>query len=476
MSYDSKVAENWGDYVPTGTGNKWDAGIIVYEDTSLRTDNYCYYRIYCQAWSTGAMSVHANGSCGATNNSDHSWEGTFSNPYNGGYFTYITYDTWYTRDTSVRTVSAWTTFNVTGGFGNGSSSASVSFSVPAKPSWTVSYNANGGTGAPSSQTKWSGSVLTLSSTKPTRAGHTFRGWATSASGPVVYQPGGNYSDNADVTLYAVWQINTYTISYNVNGGNLSSVPASQTKTHGTNLTLSSTKPTWSGHTFQGWATSANGSVAYQPGAVFSTNADTVLYAIWKANTYTISFNANGGSGSMGSVTKTYGVNLVLPKNTAIKRTNYLFQGWGKTASDTNPTWFDGGTYSDNASATLYAIWVQDRISCTVKFDANGGSNAPASITHWSKSYSTLPSVVPTRDGYEFQGWAASSTALAQTWVSGGLYYNDSFSAGATITLYAVWKRPASFSTLFAVQAGQTVKDVQVQLPSGSSLKGVYLKV
>lgn len=144
------------------------------------------------------------------------------------------------------------------------------------------------------------------------------------------------------------------------------------------------------------------------------------------------------------------------------------------SSDTSPTRSDGGTYSDNASATLYAVWAPDRI--TIKFDANGGSNAPASITYWSGFYSTLPSVVPTRDGYEFQGWAASSTASTHTWVSGGLYYNDEFSAGGSITLYAVWKRPASFSTLFAVQAGQTVKDVQVQLPSGSSLKDVYLNV
>ena len=70
--------------------------------------------------------------------------------------------------------------------------------------WTVAYNANGGSGAPSSQTKTYGVDLTLSSTKPTRTEYVFKGWATSSTGSATYQPGGTYSANAGVTLYAVW--------------------------------------------------------------------------------------------------------------------------------------------------------------------------------------------------------------------------------------------------------------------------------
>ena len=88
MAYDTKVAETWGDYVSTGTGQRWDAGVIVYEDVSLRTSTRCYYRVVCQAWSSGAMDVHANGAVGATNDSDGYWEGTFSNSA-GGYFTFL---------------------------------------------------------------------------------------------------------------------------------------------------------------------------------------------------------------------------------------------------------------------------------------------------------------------------------------------------------------------------------------------------
>ena len=205
MAYDTKVAEAWGDYVSTGTGQRWDAGVIVYEDTSLRTATRCYYRVVCQAWSSGAMDVHANATVGATNDSDGSWEGTFSNSA-GGYFTFYQWDTWYTRDKTARSVSFWAKFSVTGGFGNGTSAATATVTMPARPSWAVTYDANGGTGAPSSQTKYAGEALTLSKTAPTRAGHEFLGWATSAGGSVVYAPGATYSRDAALKLYAVWRL------------------------------------------------------------------------------------------------------------------------------------------------------------------------------------------------------------------------------------------------------------------------------
>lgn len=86
-------------------------------------------------------------------------------------------------------------------------SANGSYALPAI-TWehTVSYNANGGTGAPDNQKKIYGSVLTLSSVRPTRDGYVFMGWATSSAGDVAYMPGATYGADVDVTLYAVWQI------------------------------------------------------------------------------------------------------------------------------------------------------------------------------------------------------------------------------------------------------------------------------
>ena len=150
-------------------------------------------------------------------------------------------------------------------------------------SHTVSYNANGGSGAPGNQTKWYGSTLTLSSTRPTRTGYTFQGWATSSGGGVAYQPGQAYGNDANITLYAVWKANTWTVKYNANGG--SGAPADQTKTYGQTLKLSSTKPARLDYNFLGWATSkANadkGTVSYAAGANYTANAAITLYAVWE---------------------------------------------------------------------------------------------------------------------------------------------------------------------------------------------------
>ena len=164
-----------------------------------------------------------------------------------------------------------------------SASKAVSFdvTVPALTSYTVSYNANGGSGAPSAQTKWKDQALTISSTKPTRTGYTFKGWSTSSTATTAtYSAGGSYTANAAVTLYAVWQAITYTVSYNANGG--SGAPASQTKTYGKALTLSSTKPTRTNYNFKGWSTSSTATTAtYSAGGSYTANAAATLYAVWE---------------------------------------------------------------------------------------------------------------------------------------------------------------------------------------------------
>lgn len=170
-----------------------------------------------------------------------------------------------------------------GGYGQswtGNWSGTWTFSVPVLESYTVSYNANGGSGVPSSQTKWYGKTLKLSSAKPTRTGYTFKGWATSSTGGVVYASGSNYTANAAVTLYAVWQINTWTVDYNANGG--TGAPSAQTKTYGQTLKLSTTKPTRTNYNFKGWGTSSNATeVVYAAGGDYTTNAAITLYAVWE---------------------------------------------------------------------------------------------------------------------------------------------------------------------------------------------------
>lgn len=92
------------------------------------------------------------------------------------------------------------------------------FSVPALASYSVTYNANGGSGAPSAQTKWFGETLALSSTVPTKANYNFRGWATSSSATTPnYQPGDAYTGNAALALYAVWELAALPPSVSITG-------------------------------------------------------------------------------------------------------------------------------------------------------------------------------------------------------------------------------------------------------------------
>ena len=82
-----------------------------------------------------------------------------------------------------------------------------SLTIPKLDSYTVSYDANGGSNAPSSQTKWYGTTLSLSSQKPVRANYNFLGWSTSSTATSAeYLAGGSYTSNSGATLYAVWKL------------------------------------------------------------------------------------------------------------------------------------------------------------------------------------------------------------------------------------------------------------------------------
>ena len=109
-----------------------------------------------------------------------------------------------THAKQTKTLSAYAKSN---GTWSGSSTASVTISIDPLASYAVTYNANGGSGAPAAGTKWYGETYTIPSTRPTRANYTFKGWATSSTATTAtYQPSGTYTTNAALTLYAVWQL------------------------------------------------------------------------------------------------------------------------------------------------------------------------------------------------------------------------------------------------------------------------------
>ena len=127
-----------------------------------------------------------------------------------------------------------------------------------KITYTITYNANGGTGAPAAQTKEYGTNLTLQSTTPTRTGYTFKNWNTKSDGTgTSYSASGTYTNNASVILYAIWQINSYKIYLDPQDGSSSN----SNYTGNYNTTRDITNLTRTGYVFGGWAWTAYGSMS-----------------------------------------------------------------------------------------------------------------------------------------------------------------------------------------------------------------------
>ena len=154
-------------------------------------------------WYSG-LNVHGDAT---VNGQTASADRTGVNVNAGGNVNIVTKKLSVAKGKGAKTINCSGSIRVTG-YAAGTSSASMTVTVPALPSHRVSYNANGGTGAPAAQTKWYGEALTLSSAKPTRPNYVFQGWSTSANGAVAYQPGGRYGSDANLTLYAVWKLAT----------------------------------------------------------------------------------------------------------------------------------------------------------------------------------------------------------------------------------------------------------------------------
>ena len=186
----------------------------------------------------------------------------------------------------------------------------------------------------------------------TRADYDFSGWGTSADGPVVYNDGDIYDFSADITLYAQWTslLSDHTVTFNANGGTGTMDP--QVANSPTALTANTFTRT--DYIFSGWGTSAEGPVVYSDGATYDFSADITLYAQWTSSvsSHTVTFDANGGTGTMGP--QIADGPTALMANT-FTRGGYTFSGWG-TSADGPVVYSDGATYDFSADITLYAQW------------------------------------------------------------------------------------------------------------------------
>ena len=294
---------------------------------------------------------------------------------------------------------------------------------------TVNYNANGGSGAPTSQNKYNTVDLTLSSTKPTRTGYAFVSWNTSSDGSgVSYQPGSKYTANESATLYAIWEANTYSISYNLNGGTKGSYAPTSGK-YGSTITISN--PTRANYTFTGWTVSGTG--ASMNGTNLTIGLGNItLTANWKANdttppTCTLSADAS-------NITAT-----------ASDDKGIAYQGWSSSYSGTNST-------SKSIAVGTHTYYVKDTAgntsSCSIIIAATQKSSTYEDRgTSHSQITGSCGCITDTGrvTSCRCTGWGAScvsqgrvdwSSCKDNRWCDAGEeLYNNNLSCRALVTTY-----------------------------------------
>lgn len=260
-------------------------------------------------------------------------------------------------------------------------------------SFTVQYNANGGTGDMESQTfQYAGTGnVCLNQNAFVRPGYRFLGWSeTSGEQNVVYADKAKFlgvpaNDGATVTLYAQWEeLPVITIDYTPFPEDLGTVklnpaqpeePSEEDLAPQSIYTVSETgSPDHQVHTFQGataqpkdgcifkgWYDQQKNQCSTAQRFVPQAGTDNLYQsgsyvAVFEAQQYTLRFDANGGEGTMGDLTYTHGQDQSLTK-CGFTRAGYDFLGWA-TAADGNVAYHDQQSLSITQDTTLYAVWKQ----------------------------------------------------------------------------------------------------------------------
>ena len=321
--------------------------------------------------------------------------------------------------------------------------------------YTFTYNANGGNSGPAVVTGLNvGGFVTVSNTVPLRTGYSFLGWNSNMAGTGTdYSAGTQYLMGAtNAIIYAKWQGNPFTLTYNTNGGTTTQSPTSEGRTAGSTENISSTLPTRNGYTFTGWTTALNGTgTSYSAGSALTMpGSNLTLYAQWSAASNAVTYNANGGSGAPGSTSAAFG-STVTVSSTVPTRTGYTFIGWNQASGGGSTSYASGDTFSMPAtSITLYAQWAA--VNYLLSYDANGGTGQPLtqSIAYdpAATSNATVSATVPTRSGYDFLGWNTVANGSGTVRASSATFAMPA----ANVTLYAQWSL-ATYTVYYNANGG-----------------------
>ena len=413
--------------------------------------------------------------------------------------------------------------------------------------YKIAFNNNGGTGSMDTITCTYDKDCTLTKNAFTKTGYTFAGWSKTSTGAIEYTNGStvkNLLTSGSMTLYAKWTANTYTITYNANGG--SGTMSKTTCTYDTNCTIAANSFTKTGYTFASWTKDSTTGTSYAVGSTvknLATSGNVNMYAKWTTNTYKIAYTMNNGSlGTNKPTSASYDANVLIDNPTknltvtinannqgaTISKTSVsqaqTFNGWtvsglntstaktgtasnaittAYTGSSTKNTYFKNLTATKGATVTFTANWANTAVTLptitktgytcgyadtasgsiayasgskytpngeisktlyakcnantyTITYNANGGSGTMSKTTCTYDTNCTLAANSFTYDGYEFVNWTKDSTT-GTSYTAGSTVKN--LATSGNVNMYAKWITQFgkdSWSTIAAnVKAGNT---------------------
>ena len=311
-----------------------------------------------------------------------------------------------TRTTTAQSIPLYAWWHTDVSSGNITKSGSTS--VAARPAYTVIFNGNGGTS--SSAVVYYGYAATFPTSS--RTGYTFNKWngvyAAGTATPAV---------TGDATYYAYWIENTATLSYNANGYGVA--PASTTMYYTTAATTAAAITGVTGYHFTSWNTNATGTgSSYAAGAqIKAANVnpgDTILYAQWEINTYTVEFITEGGSVEPTIKTKIHGETISVPTPVWA---GHIFAGW-ETVDGQNigseECSLNGDQHEDNI--VLHAVWSDAARPVILHYygSATDVNNEGRTYKIINENLTPEGIVSPLVANYKFKGWYTDS-ACTSSW-------------------------------------------------------------
>ena len=310
--------------------------------------------------------------------------------------------------------------------------------------YTITYNLNGGTTATANPVEFTKNTDTFTLVNPTKVGYEFKGWSgTDLTGDENKEVKVTKGTKKNLSFEAHYNPINYQIKYEKNADNVTGTMSNQTLTYDTESNLTEVAYAKTGYTFKGWNTKADGSGTHYADKAAVNNLTTTkndvisLYAEWKANSYKIEFNNNGGTGTMSDLDMTYDQSKKLTKSTFTKD-GYSFGGWNTKADKTGTHYDDEASVKNLATSgkvTLYAEWTVGAYK--IAFNNNGGSGTMSDLDMTYDEAKNLTKNTFTKTGYSFDGWNTKADGS-------GAHYADeaevnNLATSGTVTLYAEWK-------------------------------------